>query len=204
MVRVREILSFWFEGVSDSSPIDRSKPPFNQWFARNPNFDETIRKNFEEDYHKAVGGEYRVWEKKPQGCLALILIRDQFSRNMFRDSPKMFSADPLALALSTHAIREGMDAKLNLIERAFLYMPFMHAENKDAQKSSIKLFQNLVKECTKIFPANVPYYEYTLSYAYKHRAIIERFGRFSHRNTILGRISTADELEFLAGPGSAF
>ena len=204
MDRAGEILDFWFEGVTDSTVIDRRQSPFHKWFDKNERFDEEIRLNFEGDFLQAREGGLAVWEKSPEGTLALILCFDQFTRNMFRNSPQMFSADPLALALSAHAVKTGLDSQLKLIERLFVYMPFMHAEDRTMQETSVKFFESLAETCAQSSPGNAAYYHNTLSFARRHKDIVERFGRFPHRNRILGRSSTLDEVEFLAKPGSAF
>ena len=132
-----------------------------------------------------------AWLVEPRGMLAAILVLDQFPRNMFRDDPRAFATDAAALALAKRAIDEGIDMRLAPEQRAFVYMPFQHAEALDDQARSIALFTALGN------PNN-------LDFALRHQAIIERFGRFPHRNSVLGRVSTAAELAFLQEPGSSF
>jgi len=199
MDRLQEILAYWFEGATDETPIDRNAFPFKKWFAKSPAIDSEIRKKFEVDLRRAEQGEYKSWELSPEGRLALILLFDQFSRNMYRDTPKMFATDPLALALSLSSITEALDRQLSLIEREFFYMPLMHSEQLEIQKLSLKCFQDLIAESRIKNQRNTAYYEYTGGFAQRHHDTIARFGRFPHRNIILNRPSTMEELEFLKG-----
>ena len=152
----------------------------------------------------AQTGHYKEWEKTAAGRLALIILFDQFSRNLYRGTPKMFENDPLALNLTLRSIQEGMDRPLSLLERIFMYMPLMHSEARDIQALSIECFGKLVNESQQKNPANVPYFEYSLGYAKQHRDIVERFGRFPRRNVILSRATTSAEQIFLTQPGSSF
>ncbi|MDP2652891.1 MAG: DUF924 family protein [Candidatus Omnitrophota bacterium] len=204
MDKIEQILQFWFRGLSDETAVDRKVPPFSLWFAKNDDFDREIRDTFGADWEKASRREYREWEDTPRGRLALIILFDQFSRNMFRNTPKMFATDPLALELALRSIPEGADIRLQLIERTFAYMPLMHSEELQVQKLALERFQSLVDEARLKIPGNVSYYEYSLGYARRHHDIIERFGRFPHRNLVLNRISTPEEIEFLRKPGSGF
>ncbi len=204
MSQIENILEFWFEGVNDTVFIDKNKAPFKKWFAKDARFDAQIREKFEEDSAKARRGECKGWEKTIQGRLALVILFDQFSRNMYRDSPKMFESDSLALALTLRSIGERTDKDLPLIERLFLYIPLQHAESLEHQKISIGVFSDLLNEVKERNPKNIPYYEYTLNFAKRHFKIVEQFGRFPHRNAILKRTSTPQEMEFLQGPGSRF
>lgn len=204
MTRATEILQFWFQGINDQTLIHKNKPPFKNWFIKSARFDEQIRKNFGQDLLKAAGGEYKEWERDAAGRLALVILFDQFSRNIYRNTPKMFAFDGPALALAQRTTVEGFDKNLLRIERTFLYMPFMHAEDIGKQKLSLQLFGGLVDECRREKPENAGYFEYTFDYAQRHHGLIERFGRFPHRNAILGRASTQAEEGFLKTPGSSF
>ncbi len=197
MQRVQEIIEFWFNGLNDDFILDQRSPVLKRWFAKNDNLDAEIRERFESDLEKASRGQYPFWLTFSEGQLALILLFDQFARNIYRNTPQMFSTDPLALRITLQTIDQEDDLSLPLIQRLFFYMPLMHAEDKDVQKLSVKHFQNLVTESQKRNVRNTAYYEYTLGFAQKHQDIIARFGRFPHRNHILQRVSTPDEMIFL-------
>ncbi|MCR4337882.1 MAG: DUF924 domain-containing protein [Candidatus Omnitrophica bacterium] len=187
MDRIEEILEFWFEGVDDSTIIDKKVLPFRKWFSSSPQFDQDIQRQFGADLLKAAQGVYQDWEKTPHGRLALILLFDQFSRNIYRNTPQMYAFDSFALQLTLKTIQEKRDQELMLIERAFLYMPLMHSEDRRMQELSVQCFEQLVADARQQNPANVSYYEYHLTYAKKYLSIISQFGRFPHRNPILGR-----------------
>jgi uncharacterized protein (DUF924 family) len=174
------VLKFWFEEVNSG-----------QHFRKDPAFDALIRTRFGETWRAASQGELYAWRATPDGRLAEILALDQFSRNLFRDSPQAFACDGMALVLAQEAVRVGADQALAPPRRLFLYMPYMHSESRIIHAEAGRLFRGLgLAE--------------NLKYALAHKAIIDRFGRFPHRNAILGRVSTAEEREFLAQPGSTF
>lgn len=202
MDRIQTILQFWFEGIDDSTPIDKGKRPFSKWFRADKALDQEIRERFESVLNNALMGKYQDWEKSPQGSLALILLYDQFTRNMYRDTPRMYAGDASARELTLRLTLEQKERTLDFIERVFVYMPLMHAEDIQAQYLSVRHFAGLVEESKNKNPGNTHYYNYSLDYANRHRAIIERFGRFPHRNRTLGRASTPEEVEFLKKPGS--
>ena len=168
---MNDVLAFWFDTLEPS-----------QWYTKSDELDARIRDRFEATYHAIVAGEKASWRESPDGRLAEIIALDQFSRNMFRGSPQAFAADPLALALSQEAIRGGADKALDDTRRAFLYMPFMHSESRLIHEQAMTLFADL--------PEN-------LEFEIKHKAIIDRFGRYPHRNDVLGRRSTPEEIEWL-------
>ncbi len=199
-----DILAFWFEGIDDSTPIDKGKRPFNKWFKTDKALDQEIQQRFAADLNNALTGKYQDWEESPQGSLALILLYDQFTRNMYRDTPKMYMADARAGKLALGLTSGQKEHTLYFVEQVFVYMPLMHAEDINAQRLSVRHFAELVEESKNKNPGNTHYYSYSLDYANRHRAIVERFGRFPHRNTILGRTSTPEEIEFLKQPGSSF
>lgn len=191
MSQANEILDFWF-GSSDQPDYGK---PRKVWFAKEPKFDEELRSRFLTDYEKAAGGHLDEWKDSPLDCLALILLLDQFPRNIFRETPQAFATDWEALSNAHQAIALGYDRKLLNVQRWFVYLPFEHSENIDHQRQSVKLFQKLSgdKESAKAIES-----------AIRHRSVIERFGRFPHRNIILGRPSTPEEKEFLKEPGARF
>ena len=204
MTSSSSILEFWFEGVTDETLINNGVMPFRKWFSKSEKFDQEIRERFGADLEAACTGKYRAWEDSAQGRLTLIILCDQFPRNMFRNDSKMFSYDSLALSLTLKSIHDGWDMQLSLIERTFLYMPLMHSEELKVQKMSLEYFSKLVAQAKECCPKNVSYYEYSLKFAKRHHDIIEKFGRFPHRNATLGRASSTGELEFLNKPGSSF
>jgi uncharacterized protein (DUF924 family) len=175
-----QILNFWFV---ETKPEQRWKV--------DPAFDETIRRRFAEIHGAANLGELWQWRAHARGRLAEVIILDQFSRNMFRGTGRAFASDALALVLSQVAVAVGHDKALPPEERVFLYMPFEHSESRLVHVEALRLFGSL----------GLPdFYEYEL----RHKAIVDRFGRYPHRNEALGRPSTPAELEFLAQPGSRF
>ena len=174
------VIQFWFEDIEP-----------RQQFTKDLEFDESIRTKFGETYQLATQGLLYAWREHPLDALAEILVLDQFSRNMFRNTPKAFEADTVALVLAQEAIRKKFDKELNNSKKAFFYMPFMHSESKEIHDIALFLFDQ-------------PGLEDSFNFEIKHKAIIDRFGRYPHRNEILGRESTADELKFLSQPGSSF
>jgi uncharacterized protein (DUF924 family) len=191
MSRAKEVLDFWFG--SPEAP-DYGKPK-SFWFNKKPEVDEELRIRFLGDYQKAAIGELDDWINSPDSCLALILLLDQFPRNLFRDTPDAFATDWEALSTAQHAVSQGFDKKLLPVQRWFIYLPFEHSENLEHQRQAVKLFQQL---------SNDPHSASVIDYANRHMKVIERFGRFPHRNAILGRTSTAEEKEFLKQAGSSF
>jgi len=188
-----DVLAFWFgPGTAGSNPASRPDP---RWFRKDPAFDAEIRARFGAAIEAALGGACEAWSDTPRGSLARILLLDQFTRNVHRDTPRAFAGDALALALAARAVDAGFDLSLDPFERWFLYLPFEHAEDAAAQDRSLALFGALARESGRREP---------LEWAEKHAAIVRRFGRYPHRNAILGRASTSDEIAFLREPGSSF
>ena len=202
--RIHDIIQFWFEGVDDQTKINNQKSPFNKWFSGKKDFDDQIRARFEEDLSNASNGRFKDWEAGAKGCLSLILLFDQFSRNIYRSTPKMYATDLLALKISLKSIQEKFDQRLLLIERVFIYMPLMHSEDILLQEESIRQFEALVVDSKAKSPYNTHYFENNLLYARRHYEFIKWFGRFPHRNVLLNRPSTNEELEFLKQKGSSF
>jgi len=195
----QEILNYWFGPLDgyDSYPKGRS----SLWFMKSEKTDREIVDRFLRDLNQAAVGAYDSWKESPRGRLALVVLMDQMSRNIYRGTPRAFATDPQALKLSLEAIEAKEDQELFLIERAFLYMPLEHSEDPEVQKLSVKKFSELAEDA----PDHVKsVYESFLDYAKQHRRIIDRFGRYPHRNEILGRQSTPEEIEFLEQPDSSF
>lgn len=185
--RVQEILDFWFGGLTDADRIYQGHPVARYWFNPNDDFDRQIRERFESDVEAAAEGTYETWINDPHGRLALIILTDQFSRNLYRNTPRMYATDAMALELSQRCLSGGADRKLMLVERLFVYMPFMHSEDLSVQKFSLKCFEQLAAESKRICPQNTHYYANTLKYAQKHHDDIARDGRFVYRDKILQR-----------------
>jgi len=180
------VLDFWFGSGGIRA----------EWFRKDPAFDAQIRERFGAWVDRAVAGELADWQASPQAALARIVLLDQFTRNIHRGSARAFAGDALALAAARAMVASGQDAMLPPVPRAFVYMPFEHAEDLAAQNEAVRLFTALA--------AQAPELDENLDYARRHRAIIERFGRFPHRNAALGRPSTPEEAAFLQQPGSGF
>ena len=185
--RIKAVLDFWFDGVTDQSVIDKKKAPFKNWFTASQAFDAAVNAHFHDDYIKAAGGLYASWSSSAKGRLALIIIFDQLGRNLFRGSPAMYRADPLAQRLSIEGIEQKADEELALIERLFFYMPLMHAEDLELQKLSVVCFKKLRDAAARLNSANEKYYDSHLAHAEKHYEEIRRHGRFTHRDKVLNR-----------------
>jgi uncharacterized protein (DUF924 family) len=174
------VLDFWFKEINAQ-----------QWWTKSAEFDQLIASRFGSLHAAAARCELYAWRDTPPGRLAEIIVLDQFSRNIHRDQPQAFACDALALALAQTAVAAGADAALEIRQRAFMYMPYMHSESPRIHTAAVALF-------------NQPGMGSSLVSEHHHKAIVDRFGRYPHRNAILGRPSTAQELEFLATPGSSF
>ncbi|MFN3566225.1 MAG: DUF924 family protein [Burkholderiaceae bacterium] len=190
MTTPRDVLDFWF-GAPGAAGHGTAR---DFWFRKSEATDASIRARFGADVEAALAGQRDRWDDSPRGALALILLLDQFTRNVFRDTPRAFAGDGKALALASALVERGEDRSLAPIERWFAYLPFEHAESLDAQRESLRLFAALAQDGLAE----------PLAWAQKHYDVIARFGRFPHRNAILGRASTPEEIEFLRQPGSRF
>jgi uncharacterized protein (DUF924 family) len=185
------ILDFWFgQPGSPERGAEREV-----WFRKDAGFDDAIRQRFGDAVNVAVAGGYGEWCNTASGALSRVLLLDQFTRNIFRDTPRAFAGDARALATTEDAVGRGFDRELEQYGRWFIYMPFEHAEDVAAQRRSLELFGALGEDMNDASP---------LLWAQKHADVIFRFGRFPHRNAILGRESTPEELAFLAQQGSRF
>jgi len=197
--RIEKVLGFWFGDLPDEWTYPTEKA--HQWFRGDEAFHRRIREEFGEDLKLAEEGQLDSWAATARGRLALIIVIDQFVRNIYQDSPHAFAQDAKALELTLVGIDQELDLKLKPVERHFFYMPLMHAENRAAQKKSVELFTKLADDCP---PAVEIPMRMALDYAERHAKIIERFGRFPHRNEDLGRASTPEEIGFLKEPNSSF
>ncbi|MEH6651945.1 MAG: DUF924 family protein [Motiliproteus sp.] len=176
----QQIIDFWFVEIE----------PAAHW-RKDPAFDQLIADRFGELVQSAAACELFTWREQPQGRLAEIIVLDQFSRNIYRDQPQSFANDALALALAQQSVDLGVAEQLSVLQRTFLYMPYMHSESKLVHQQAVALFDQ-------------PGLEENHRFELKHQQIIDRFGRYPHRNVILGRASTEEELVFLQQPGSSF
>jgi uncharacterized protein (DUF924 family) len=174
------VIDFWFDEIDQGL-----------WWKKDDGFDHTIQSRFGVIHQKATQNELSAWRSTAQGSLAEVIVLDQFSRNIYRDLPASFAADSQAVALAQTAVSKGFDKELEPQQRLFLYMPFMHSESKHIHQDAVFLFESLG------LPNN-------LEFEIKHKAIIDKFGRYPHRNAILQRESTKEEREFLQQPGSSF
>jgi uncharacterized protein (DUF924 family) len=180
-IRPEQVLRFWFE---ETAP--------RQWFNKDPAFDALLQQRFLQTTRRALAGELNDWADTPDGTLALVLLLDQFPRQIWRDTARAFAGDAQALALSQQAVRSGwLEREPVPARRQFLLLPLMHAEDRAVQEEAVLLFERFTDPCTADF-------------ARRHRDVIVRFGRFPHRNAALGRVSSAEELACLQTPGSRF
>lgn len=187
-----DVLDFWF-GSPEAPGFGQ---PRNEWFRKDAGFDERIRSRFSGCVDAALAGQVDDWAATPEGLLGLLIVLDQFPRNLFRNQAKAFAGDERARRLAQQAVEQGWDQAFNLVQRVFLYLPFEHSESLADQERSIALFSALAE-------AN-PAAQGFLDYAHRHHEVIARFGRFPHRNAALGRLSTQEESDYLAQPGSGF
>ena len=176
----QDILNFWFVEIESKK----------HW-VKDPDFDSMVKERFESLHSSVSAGETWQWRETGEGRLAEVIVLDQFSRNMYRDTPQSFAFDSLALMLAQEAVFQGFDQKINKDWLSFLYMPYMHSESAKVHEEAVRLFSQ-------------PGMEGVLDFEMKHKKIIDRFGRYPHRNKILGRVSTPEEEEFLTQPGSSF
>ena len=184
-----EVLEFWFDGTADAP--DWSPEFRDAWFFSDPDFDATIKDRFGETHTRAARGDLDDWTGDPLSALALVLVLDQFPRNLFRGTAQAFATDQKALDVAVGAINRGFDKTVPKFARMFFYMPFEHSEALAIQERSLELFSALNDDSL-------------FGFAKDHHEVVARFGRFPHRNDILGRSSTPDEVAFMAGEGGAF
>ena len=188
----QEVLDFWF-GAPTTPTFGTDRV---EWFRKDLGFDDSIRTRFGALIERGLRGELEAWANAPTSALAQVIVLDQFTRNVYRDTPRAFAGDARALAAARAMVGARQDEALPPFQRAFVYLPFEHAEGLEMQNEGVRLYTRLV--------AIAPEQASGLDYAERHRAIIERFGRFPHRNRILGRQSTPEESAFLLTPGSGF
>ena len=193
------LCEFWFGTGQDDLDVIQQRSKL--WWSKNPDVDAEIKARFSSYLAKAAIGELERWKQTPLGTLALILLTDQFSRNMYRDTAAAFAYDAIARTLCKQGIKDGIDQSLRPIQRVFFYMPLEHSESLADQEHCLQLFQRLAAESE---PRSKDAFERYIDFAVRHQDIIDRFGRFPHRNALLNRVSTPAEIEFLKTPGSSF
>ena len=188
--KAEEVLDFWFgrEGEPGYGEFREA------WFRKDPEFDRALRERFQDLHEAAARGDLDAWRDEARTCLALVILLDQFPRNMFRGDPRSYATDRKAQEIAEYAVDRALDRELPTFQRMFLYMPFMHSEDLEHQRRSVELFRVLGGDEEGD----------SSHYAVRHMEIIERFGRFPHRNEVLGRRTTPEEAEFLTQPGSSF
>jgi uncharacterized protein (DUF924 family) len=196
---IGNVLEFWFGACGPDGAIDRARR--KMWFKSGAKHDAEIRRRFGALHEQAGRGIFEGWTATARGRLALILVLDQFSRHIHRGTARAFAQDPAAQKLTLAGIDEGADLQLTPVERSFFYLPLEHAEDRALQAHSVQCYERLVTAVAEAWRKD---YESFLDYARRHRAVIERFGRFPHRNAVLRRPCTPDEVSFLGQPGSSF
>ena len=199
MENAESVLRFWFGTASDD--LEVAEQCAAMWWKKNPQVDAEIRQRFAGVVDAVAGGQCDAWLTDARGRLAMIVLTDQFPRNMYRDTPRAFAFDPLALSMTKQGIDQGDDRALRPIERIFFYMPLEHSESIEDQQRAVALTTDLA---AAVSADKRKLFEGFVGFAKRHHDIVQRFGRFPHRNAILGRSSTPEETEFLKQPGSSF
>lgn len=187
MSDLNQLLEFWFGSAEPTQMATHRQ----EWWVKDDEYDRRINEDFGSLYNKATNGELESWKETPLGCVGLVILLDQFPRNMFRGDAQSFATDPQARDITRYALDIGIDQKVPMGGKLFLYLPLEHSEELDHQNTCVALMQAMGDE------------GYT-DFALKHQVIIEKFGRFPHRNDVIGRESTPEEIEFLKQPGSGF
>lgn len=193
------VLDFWFGRLEAETPLPAER--FRLWFGGGAQTDRLVAERFSRDVEKAAAGSYDGWRATPRGTLALLLLLDQFPRNIYRGTPRAYAYDARARTVCLEGLAADQDRPLLTVERAFFYLPLEHAEDPLLQERSVTAFAGLLREAPEALREMCRGF---LDYAERHRAIIARFGRFPHRNAVLGRRSSAGEEAFLREPGSSF
>lgn len=201
--RAKAVLDFWFGTLDHTSEYFSERMPI--WFGdggeKSKKTDEYIRANFEEDLKKAARGELSHWEKSPKGRLALIILLDQFSLNLYREQPKSYEQSAMAIPIAERMMSQDFDQTLTFAEKVFLYLPFEHGETIEYQFKSIALFEQLARSAPEYLRDEMAGF---LEYAVRHAVVVKKYGRFPDRNEVFGRKSTAEEEAFLASDQAPF
>jgi uncharacterized protein (DUF924 family) len=199
METIESVLDFWLGPHADADTV--SKEQTSRWFKKDPAFDSAIRERFTDDIERGLRGELDAWASSARGALALVVLLDQFPRNAFRGTPRSFAYDAKARDIAKRALARQLDEEVLPVASVFFYLPLEHSENASDQADAVEGLERCAVAAKGEVKALLDSY---VQYAHKHKDIIDRFGRFPHRNAILGRASTPEELEFLEGPGSSF
>lgn len=198
MLTPDDVLGYWFGDLTSAEEVPST---VSRWFKGGPEVDEEIRRRFGEALEPARRGELDLWAGTPHGTLALLILLDQFPRNAYRNDPRAFASDERALQIARAALARGDDQRVFPVQRTFFYLPFEHSEALEDQRTAVAK----IRASYEAAPGPVrELLKETVSYAERHQQVIERFGRFPHRNQLLGRASTPEEQEFLKQPGSSF
>lgn len=195
----QKILEYWFGELDEHGRADESR--FKLWFGKSEETDQYLTENYTELLESAKRGELDAWKENAEGLVAFIVLLDQFSRNIYRDTAEMYAADEQVLNAAKHGVETGMDKEMPISHKVVTYMPFMHSENLEDQEQCIELFKNLQNEVPEAVKESV---QGNIDYAIKHRDVVKEYGRFPHRNQILGRESTDKEKEYLSNPDAGF
>jgi uncharacterized protein (DUF924 family) len=198
--QAQDILSYWL-GQLNPETGQSTENKFPLWFGKSQETDDHLRETYGSLLEKAKAGELKDWEESPESLVALVILMDQFSRNIFRGTSGMYAADEKALSLSKQVVESGQDEQLPTAMRVFLYMPFMHSEELEDQEKCIEIFKKLKEQVPESIKDSI---ENNVIYAIKHRDIVKEYGRFPHRNEILSRANTPEEEVYLAQPGAGF
>ena len=198
-VHLEEVLHYWFGALDAADDVSPDKAAL--WWQGGEAVDREIRARFGDLVARALAGELEPWRATPRGCLALVILLDQFTRNLGRGTPAAFAGDERALDVAIAAIDAGLDQPLRLVERGFLYMPLMHAEDRDVARRSVATFAALSAQMAQSARDDLPDFH---PHALQHAEVVQRFGRYPHRNAILAREPTAEEQRFLAGGGPSW
>lgn len=203
---LQTVLPFWFGNVSETAPFDMGSVQMQRWYGKNPEIDAEIKDTYEGLYLSLLSmkGSNHWHDLTTKDLLAALIALDQFPRNMYRDTPRMYEADALCLGLASALERRSDFGSLDLFKQLFGLVPFMHAEDISPQTRMLGYFEKFPKAVAKRGLPNKDFFENALNFAKRHHEIIDLFGRFPHRNEILGRVSTAREIEFLNQPDSGF
>ena len=212
--RAREILDTWFATLDDASELDREREPFRtcyaHWYGKSAEVDDRLRARFGGELERVTSAgarwtdELDAWASVPDGLLALTVLLDQLPRNIHRGHAQMYAHDALGLHVATLAIHAYELTPVALVRRMFLYVPLMHVEDRTVQHAMVARFEELARRAETVSPQNAGFFGYALGSARRHADVIDRFGRFPHRNAILGRASTEAELVYLAEPDAGF
>lgn len=195
---LKSIHYFWFGSLDEELP---AQAVIRKWFGSNPEVDKEIEQKYTSTIEQAVDGELNDWRENAQGSIVLVILFDQFPRNIFRRTERAFAYDDLAVQLAQETVEKGFDKRMHFVERIFCYLPFTHQEDEAMQHKGVALFQQLVNQ------ASGEQYEFgvgSLKIAREHLSIISRFGRFPHRNEALGRVSNEEEIKFLANQANRY